>query len=122
MGLAKRDLRRRTLHLAALAYATDRAFLSTAWRPHAGKGQQAGASLDHSLWLHDRIDFSDWLDSLKRRDRRVAEFLATGETTTVAARKFKVSAGRISQLRKELAQSWRRFVGEEPGDGAALAA
>ena len=30
-----------------------------------------------------RIDFSDWLDSLKRRDRRVAEFLAKGETTQV---------------------------------------
>ena len=27
-----------------------------------------------------RIDFTDWLVSLKRRDRRVAEFLAQGET------------------------------------------
>jgi len=51
-----------------------------------------------------RIDFSDWLASLKRRDRRVAEFLANGETTNAAARKFRVSAGRISQLRKELAE------------------
>ncbi len=68
-----------------------------------------------------RIDFSDWLASLKRRDRRVAEFLANGETTTAAAKKFKVSAGRISQLRAELAQNWRRFVGDEPG-GAAVAA
>ncbi len=49
------------LHLAALVYATDRAFLSTAWRPHAGRGQLAGASLDHSLWLHEQVDFADWL-------------------------------------------------------------
>ena len=49
------------LHLAALVYATDRAFLSTAWRPHVGRGQLAGASLDHSLWLHEQVDFADWL-------------------------------------------------------------
>jgi acyl-CoA thioesterase-2 len=48
------------LHLALLVYATDRAFLSTAWRPHANLGELRGASLDHSLWFHDRIDFSDW--------------------------------------------------------------
>jgi DNA-directed RNA polymerase specialized sigma24 family protein len=66
-----------------------------------------------------RIDFSDWLGSLKRRDRRVAEFLANGETTTTAAKKFKISAGRISQLRRELAESWRAFVGDEPTPEAA---
>ena len=36
------------------------------------------------------------------RTGAVAEFLAAGQTTTAAARKFKVSAGRISQLRREL--------------------
>jgi hypothetical protein len=67
-----------------------------------------------------RIDFSDWLASLTRRDRRIAEFLAQGETTSAAARKFKVSDGRISQLRKELAQSWHRFVGDDgPAANAA---
>jgi acyl-CoA thioesterase-2 len=49
------------LRLATLVYATDRAFLGTAWRPHAGKGRLAGASLDHSLWFHERITFDDWL-------------------------------------------------------------
>ena len=65
-----------------------------------------------------RIDFSDWLASLKRRDRRVAEFLANGESTTAAAQRFKVSAGRISQLRRELAASWTRFIGGEEGPAA----
>ena len=42
-----------------------------------------------------RIDVPAWFKSLTRRDRRVAEFLAAGQTTKAAARKFKVSAGRI---------------------------
>jgi acyl-CoA thioesterase-2 len=49
------------LRLATLVYATDRAFLGTASRPHAGRGQLAGASLDHSLWFHDAVTFDDWL-------------------------------------------------------------
>ncbi len=69
-----------------------------------------------------RIDFSDWLDSLKRRDRRVAEFLAKGETTKSAATRFKAYAGRISQLRRELAANWRAFLGDDPGPAAANAA
>ncbi len=68
--------------------------------------------------VRTRIDFSDWLDSLKRRDRRVAEFLANGESTTAAAQRFRVSAGRISQLRKELAENWNRFIGGEEGPAA----
>jgi DNA-directed RNA polymerase specialized sigma subunit len=61
-----------------------------------------------------RCDFSDWLKSLKRRDRRIAQSLAIGERTQNVAKRFKVSAGRISQLRTELAESWRQFVGDEP--------
>src|SRR5208283_3691625 len=66
-----------------------------------------------------RLDFSDWLASLKRRDRRIAEFLANGESTSAAARRFKVSAGRISQLRRELAANYRAFVGDDPGPANA---
>jgi hypothetical protein len=76
---------------------------------------------DASQIVQTKLDMEDWLASLKRRDRRVAEFLANGETTSAAARKFKVSDGRISQLRRELAESWRKFVGDDPG-GAAMAA
>ena len=66
-----------------------------------------------------RIDFSDWLDTLKRRDRRIALKLAEGEKTSDVAKRFKVSEGRVSQLRRELAASWRRFVGDEPAPVAA---
>jgi len=62
-----------------------------------------------------RIDFAAWLDSLKRRDRKIALKLADGEKTSDVAKRFKISAGRISQLRRELAESWRKFVGDEPG-------
>ena len=69
-----------------------------------------------------RMDFSDWLDSLNRRDRRIAESLAEGNRTSDVARKFKISAGRISQLRRELAENWSKFIGDEPlGGGAAQA-
>ena len=77
---------------------------------------------DAAAIVQTKLDFSDWLASLNRRDRRVAEFLAQGESTRAAARKFKVSDGRISQLRRELAESWHRFIGDEPGPAAASAA
>ena len=77
---------------------------------------------DAAAIVQTKLDFSDWLASLKRRDRRIAEFLANGESTRSAAHKFKVSDGRISQIRKELAESYRRFVGDEPGPAAAAAA
>ncbi len=59
-----------------------------------------------------RIDFGDWLRTLAGRRRKIAETLAKGETTSVAAAKFKVSLGRISQLRRELQDDWERIHGE----------
>ena len=66
-----------------------------------------------------RCDFSDWLKSLRRRDRRIAESLAIGNRTGDVAKRFNVSAGRVSQLRRELAASWRAFVGDKPAPEAA---
>ena len=61
-----------------------------------------------------RCDFPAWLGTLRRRDRRIAETLALGHRTQDVARKFKVSEGRVSQLRRELNTSWREFVGQDP--------
>jgi len=66
-----------------------------------------------------RVDFGDWLNSLKRRDRRIAEFLSLGHRTSDTAQEFKVSEGRVSQLRRELAESWKEFVGDEAAPKAA---
>ena len=53
-----------------------------------------------------RLDFAAWLRILPGRLRRIAQTLATGETTTATAKRFNVSPGRISQLRKELFRVW----------------
>jgi DNA-binding NarL/FixJ family response regulator len=59
-----------------------------------------------------RIDFPVWLQSQTKRNRRIAEALALGHTTGEVARQFKVSAGRVSQLRRQFCQSWQGFHGE----------
>jgi hypothetical protein len=59
-----------------------------------------------------RIDFASWLRLLPRGRRRIALALAGGETTTTAAKKFRVSPARISQLRQWLKENWLRFQGE----------
>lgn len=66
-----------------------------------------------------RIDFTEWLKGLPSRIRKIAKVLATGESTTIVAQTYGVSAGRISQLRKELAQAWKKFHGEEVGSKSA---
>jgi hypothetical protein len=45
-------------------------------------------------------------------NRRVAEKLATGESTSAIARLFRLTPGRISQLRRELCDAWHTFQGE----------
>jgi hypothetical protein len=60
-----------------------------------------------------RIDFSTWLQLLPRRLRKIATFLGNGETTTAASKRFRISQGRISQIRRELFLAWQRFQGDE---------
>jgi hypothetical protein len=59
-----------------------------------------------------RIDFPLWLNSLQERKRLLAEDLMLGEHTQDAAVKHNVSQARVSQVRRELLLSWRRFHGE----------
>ena len=69
---------------------------------HAGPAETAAS----------RIDFSQWLRSLPRRTRRIAETLALGETTKRAAKRFRISPARVSQIRRELMEDWQAFRGE----------
>ena len=69
---------------------------------HAGPAETAAS----------RIDFSEWLRSLPRRSRRIAETLALGETTKKAAKRFHISPARVSQIRWELMEDWQAFRGE----------
>jgi len=63
-----------------------------------------------------RCDFPAWLDTLPRRNRRIAKTLALNHTTGEVAKRFGVSAGRISQLRRDLERSWQQFHGEAASD------
>ncbi|MGA7415813.1 MAG: hypothetical protein WBW33_35405 [Bryobacteraceae bacterium] len=61
-----------------------------------------------------RIDFAAWLAKLPALRRKIAQCLASGESTLDAARRFAVTPGRISQLRREFLDSWLAFQGELP--------
>jgi hypothetical protein len=60
-----------------------------------------------------RIDVADWFASLTHRNHKIAEALSDGSTTRDVAKRFRLSAGRISQKRRELLESWQEFQGEQ---------
>ena len=66
-----------------------------------------------------RIDVPAWLATLTRRLRRIAKDLAIGCATSEVAHKYRLSASRISQIRRELYVSWWRFHGDDCPDPAA---
>ena len=57
-----------------------------------------------------RLDFPAWLRTLARRDRRLVEGMALGHRTLDLALRFRLSAGRVSQLRREFKRGWERFT------------
>ena len=63
-----------------------------------------------------RCDFPVWLDSQSKGKRRIAEALAVGLRNQEVAKRFRLSRGRISQLRREFFNSWREFHGEVVAD------
>jgi hypothetical protein len=65
-----------------------------------------------------RIDFAAFMASLGQRTRRIAELLAIGETTNRVAELLGVTAGRISQIRRQLKAAWESFH-EQPVKAAA---
>jgi hypothetical protein len=62
-----------------------------------------------------RIDFPDWLVTLTPRERRMVCEMANGERTLDLSKRFELSPARISQLRRELHNDWRRFCDEVAG-------
>ncbi|WP_166819996.1 hypothetical protein [Thalassoroseus pseudoceratinae] len=59
-----------------------------------------------------RIDLREFLRSLSRRNRKMALQLAKGHATSWIAQRFQMSAGRVSQIRRELCEAWHQFHGE----------
>lgn len=70
-------------------------------------------ALDRRVRVDDQaifnIDFPAWLGTLSAVKRHVAELLARGHATDEAASQTGLSPGRVSQLRRELADSWSDF-------------
>lgn len=56
-----------------------------------------------------RLDFRAWFVTLPPRNQEIAKCLAWGSSTSEVAQQCAVSAGRISQLRRELEASWTEF-------------
>ena len=75
------------------------------WREILVEDRQAGPADTAAA----RMDVSAWLMSLTHRQRTVAIALARGEATAAVAEMCGMTAGRVSQLRKELRQSWNLF-------------
>ena len=59
-----------------------------------------------------KLDFGAWFATLTTRMKVIAKDLAFGCSTSEVAQKHRVSAGRISQLRRTLEQSWETFQTE----------
>ena len=69
-----------------------------------------------------RIDFPRFLRELSERDRQMAMFLSLGHSAKKAAHRFGLSPGRVTQLRQQWCQHWRRWQGEEDGNSGPASA
>jgi hypothetical protein len=59
-----------------------------------------------------KIDFGAWLGSFTERDRRIITALGDGDRPSAVAKRFNVSPGRITQLRRRFEASWCAYQGE----------
>lgn len=60
------------------------------------------------------IDYEAWVDSLDARMREILFAILDGETTGELAKRFGVSFGRISQIRRILIDKWHEFTADRP--------
>lgn len=67
-----------------------------------------------------RLDFAAWLARLTARERRLIHAMAQRERTKDLSRRFQLSPGRISQLRRQFQQEWERFWAD-PADAQPAA-
>ncbi len=60
-----------------------------------------------------RCDFPSWLATRTERDRRIINQMAMNERTTNLSKRFGLSKGRISQLRRVYQDDWTRFTSDD---------
>lgn len=56
-----------------------------------------------------RVDFPAWLSGLSQQKRQMVQALLEGLSTKEAAEQLKITAGRVSQLRRELFDGWNAY-------------
>lgn len=59
-----------------------------------------------------KIDWTEFLNKQSPRHRRIIHLLSMGHAAKSVARMFKLSPGRVTQLRKEWRRQWQAFLGE----------
>ena len=71
-----------------------------------------------------RLDFRNWLNTWKPKDREMINDLVLGERTADVASKHRITAGRVSQKRRQFRDDWERYCDEPPTeeDGRDFAA
>jgi hypothetical protein len=89
-------------------------------KPHGQRQQdEFEERLQHNLvtpideQVQFKLDFADWLHTLTARERRLIRAMLRNERTKDLSRQFELSQGRISQLRRQFRDDWRRFLGDE---------
>ena len=75
-------------------------------------GAHMAGGTRHSRWRRGATSAALLLAERRGLHRRIAEALALGHTTADVAKRFRVTPGRVSQLRRELQNSWQTFHGE----------
>jgi hypothetical protein len=65
-----------------------------------------------------RLDFRAFLSGLTRRDCTLVRFLSLGHSAQATAGRFKLTSGRVSQIRKQWRRAWLAFQGEAGPDRA----
>jgi hypothetical protein len=91
-------------------------------RRAAGSGERRFETFEEFLSGHDRapvpeqvafkIDFAAWRATQDPRRLKILDAMIAGERTLELAGTFAVSAGRISQFRREFLEAWRAFCGD----------
>lgn len=79
-------------------------------RAHVGPEQFARVGDDPAEVAMVTVDFASWAAALPAKQREVLLAVLQGETTNDLVELLGVSAGRISQMRRQLLESWAQFT------------